>query len=181
LADRPAPTYLTIGANQVINDDLYLAGTTITIDGTIKGDAIVAARQVTINGTIEGDLIAAGQTIIVNGTVGDDIRMAGQVLMLGQSARVADDVIAAGFSLENQAGSAIGGNLRLWSAQALLAGTVQQNVTAQTISLELRGSVRGNMQAVASGNQAIAQILYSPSPRDSQHSMGSHPDGFSSN
>jgi cytoskeletal protein CcmA (bactofilin family) len=64
---------VTIGAQEVINDDLYLSAETVTIDGTVKGDAVVAATQITLNGTVEGDLIAVGRIITVNGTVNDDV------------------------------------------------------------------------------------------------------------
>jgi hypothetical protein len=33
---------LTIAANEIVNDDVYLAGERIRIDGTVNGDAIVA-------------------------------------------------------------------------------------------------------------------------------------------
>jgi cytoskeletal protein CcmA (bactofilin family) len=119
------PKSITIGAKEVINDDLYLAADKITIDGIIKGDAVVAASQITLNGTVEGDLIAAGRIITVNGSVNDDVRMAGQVLVLGETARIKDDLIAAGYSLENKKGSTIGGDLSYFGGQSRLAGTVQ--------------------------------------------------------
>jgi cytoskeletal protein CcmA (bactofilin family) len=139
---------ITIGAQEVINDDLYLMADIVTIDGIVKGDAVVAASRITLNGTVEGDLIAAGQVITVNGTVNDDVRMAGQVLLLGQSARVKDDVVAAGYSLENRSGSAIGGSLTYFGGQGLLSGTVQQTVRGAAASLQLTGSVKGNVDVM---------------------------------
>lgn len=47
---------VSIGANQVINDDLYLTGETLTIDGIVKGDAVLFSKQITINGTIDRKL-----------------------------------------------------------------------------------------------------------------------------
>jgi cytoskeletal protein CcmA (bactofilin family) len=155
---------VVISAGQVINDDLYLAGETILLNGTVKGDAVVAAKQITVNGTVEGDLIAAGQVITLNGTVGDDVRLAGQVLIIQPKARIADDAIAAGFSLENQAGSTVGGDLAVFANQALLAGTVKQNAIAATNALELRGTVGGNMQATAVGDPNLVEIPFLPQP-----------------
>jgi cytoskeletal protein CcmA (bactofilin family) len=104
---------VTITSNQVINDDLYLAGETFTIDGRVKGDAVLAGKQITINGIIDGDLIVAGQTVLINGTVNDDVRIAGQVLMLDSKAKIGDDLIAAGASLEKKAGSSVGGDINI--------------------------------------------------------------------
>ena len=152
-----------IGAQEVIEDDVYLAGETVTIDGTVKGDAVVAGRSITINGTVEEDLIAAGQAVALNGTVGDDVRMAGEVLLLKESARVADDLIAAGFSLESKAGSIVAGNLKFAGAQALLAGTVEQNLDGAMGAMELRGTVDGNMK-VWVGSSKPYQAPFRPEP-----------------
>ncbi|NJR76158.1 MAG: polymer-forming cytoskeletal protein [Scytonema sp. CRU_2_7] len=153
---------VTINASQVIDDDVYLAGDRITIDGTVKGDAVLAGSQITINGTVEGDLIAAGQAVIINGTVGDDIRIAGQVLILDNKARVGDDVMAAGASLENKAGSTVAGNLHFFGAQALLAGRIAGNMVGATNSLDLRGTVGKDMKVTALGDPNPLQAPFIP-------------------
>lgn len=155
------PKVITISAQEVINDDIYLAADTITIDGIIKGDAVVAASQITLNGTVEGDLMAAGRIITVNGTVQDDVRMAGQVLVLGESARVNDDVIAAGYSLENKKGSAIAGNLNYFGGQGLFAGTVQQNIRGAAAAIQIAGTVNGNV-GVTVGTHDLSDPPFMP-------------------
>ncbi|MEA5625014.1 hypothetical protein [Nostoc sp. UHCC 0251] len=37
---------IIVKASEVINDDVYLTGDRITIDGTVKGDAVLAGRQI---------------------------------------------------------------------------------------------------------------------------------------
>lgn len=155
------PKVITISAQEVINDDIYLAADTITIDGMIKGDAVVAASQITLNGTVEGDLIAAGRIITINGTVRDDVRMAGQVLVLGESARVNDDVIAAGYSLENKKGSAIAGNLHYFGGQGLFSGTVQRNIRGAAAAIQIAGQVNGNVD-VTVGTHDLSRPPFIP-------------------
>ncbi len=153
---------VVIGVNETIDDDLYVAGNTITLDGTVKGDAVVAGRLIIINGTVEGDLTAAGQAVVVNGTVGDDVRLVGQALILDTRARIADDAIAAGFSLENKAGSTVGGDLAFAGVQALLAGNVKQNVTGFMAALDLRGTVGGNANATVGPLGDEPESFYPP-------------------
>lgn len=153
---------VVIGANETIADDLYVAGNTITLDGTVKGDAVLAGRSIAINGTVEGDVIAAGQAVIINGSVGDDLRMAGQALILDTRARVADDAIAAGFSLENKAGSAVGGDLAFAGVQALLAGNVKRNVTGFMAALDLRGTVGSNANVTVGPEGDEPEPFYPP-------------------
>lgn len=153
-----------IGPDQVIDDDLYVAARIVTIDGTVKGDVIAGGQQITINGTVEGDLMAAGQAVVINGTVNDDARIAGQVLLLGTNARVGDDVIAAGFSLEHQAGSTAGGDLLYAGYQTLLAGSIGEDVTGGMAALELRGTVGGNVDVQVDGDDGPPPTLFTPPP-----------------
>jgi cytoskeletal protein CcmA (bactofilin family) len=143
---------IVIPADEVVNDDLYLGAEEIVIDGTIQGDLVAGARTITINGTIEGDLIAAGQEIIINGSVLDDVRVAGAVLTLGSQARVSDDLLGVGYSLETRSGSAVGGIIGFGGYQALLTGDVHEDVYLGTNRAYLDGKVQGDVTAsVTSG------------------------------
>lgn len=147
-----------IPQDEVINDDLYVAGETIIIDGTVRGDVIGAGRQITINGTVDGDVIAAGQAIAINGRVNDDVRIAGQILKISSSAQINDDVIAAGASFESEAGSAIAGDVSFLGAQALIAGTVEETVQGTMAALELRGTVGENVNVTVGEADAVISI-----------------------
>lgn len=136
-----------VAADEVVDDDLYAAGGNVVVDGTVRGDLLVAGGTVTINGTVEGDLMAAAQTVVIEGTVGDDARVAAQVLLLGEEARVADDLVTAGYSLQARPGAEIGGDVLLGAYQALLSGTVDGDVTAGAAALALAGTVGGDVQA----------------------------------
>ncbi|WP_344118835.1 hypothetical protein [Kocuria aegyptia] len=138
---------VVVAADEVVDDDLYVTGGSVVVDGTVRGDLLVAAGTVTINGTVEGDLMAAARTVVIEGTVGDDARVAGQVLLLGEQARVADDLVAAGYSVETRPGAEIGGDVLLGAYQALLGGTIDGEVTAGAAALALAGAIGGNVQA----------------------------------
>ena len=146
-ADFRGGDEVVVAADEVIEDDLYAGGATVTINGTVQGDVIASGRTVTVNGTVTGDLMAAAQSVLINGEVGDDARIAGAALTLGENARIKDDVIAAGYSLETEAGSAVGGSLSFGGGQVLLAGSVTENLNVGAGGLELSGSVGGNVTA----------------------------------
>lgn len=153
----------TIVLNGTVEDDVYLAAETVTVNGTVRGDAVLAGRQVRINGTVEEDAIAAGQSVAINGTVGDDLRAAGEVLLLDTQAEVADDVMAAGASLESKVGSSVGSNLNFSGGQALLAGTIQKNAIGAIGSVALYGIVDGNVN-LAVGNSKSFRPPFAPEP-----------------
>jgi cytoskeletal protein CcmA (bactofilin family) len=140
-----------IGADEVVEDDLYVTANEVVVDGTIRGDLIAFGSTISVGGTVEGDLIAAGQSVEVGGQVDDDVRIAGQALLLDEGARVDDDLLAASLSLENDPDSVVGGTLMYAGYQALLQGTVTEDVNAVVNGLELGGEVGGNVDAEVDG------------------------------
>jgi cytoskeletal protein CcmA (bactofilin family) len=154
---------VVIGADEVIEDDLYVGAETFTLDGTVKGDLIVFGSTIEINGTVEGDLLAAGQTVVVRGTVTDDVRIAGQALILDSDAQVGDDVLAAGFSIEDKKGSSVGGDFIYVGYQALLAGDVAEDVRVAVGGLQLSGSIGGDVKAeVGEPGEGPPPMLFMP-------------------
>jgi len=154
----------TIAADEVIEDDLYVFGDEVTIDGEVKGDVIAFGRLIKVKGSIEGDLIAAGQAIVISGEVGDDVRMAGQVLKIGEDAAIGDDVIAAAFSLEMEGASSVGGDLVYGGYQALVAGDIDGTVRGAMANCEISGHVAGHVDLNVDGDEAGAQAYTSGSP-----------------
>src|ERR671910_2309946 len=142
---------VVIGPDEVLEDDLYVTANNVVIDGTIRGDLVAFGQSITVDGTVEGDLIAAGRSVEIRGMVEDDARIAGQTLLLGEGAEVGDDLIAAGFSLQNVPDSAVGGTLLYAGYQALLQGIVGEDVNAAANGLELGGEVGANVDAEVDG------------------------------
>jgi predicted acyltransferase (DUF342 family) len=125
-----------IRADEVVDDELYVGANTVTVQGTIEGDLVAAGATIRVDGgTVEGD-VDAGQTILIDGTVEDDVRVAGQAMVLGENARITDDLIAFGCSLESSSDFVVGGDLALGGYQALLAGTIEGNVRSSSGAAE---------------------------------------------
>jgi cytoskeletal protein CcmA (bactofilin family) len=142
---------VVIGPDEVLEDDLYVTANNVVIDGTIRGDLVAFGQSIAVDGTVEGDLIGAAQAVQIGGTVEDDVRIAGQTLLLDEGAEVEDDLIAAGLSLENVPDSVVGGTLMYAGYQALLQGTVGEDVNAAANGLELGGEVGANVDAEVDG------------------------------
>ncbi|HWQ11532.1 MAG TPA: polymer-forming cytoskeletal protein [Roseiflexaceae bacterium] len=151
--DRRSGNRVVVGAGEVVEDDLIVAGDSFVLDGRVQGDLIVTAGRIEINGVVQGDLIAAGGAVTLAGTVEDDVRIAGATLRLAPGARVGDDLLAGGMSLELAPGSQVGGALMFGGGQALLAGAVAEEVLFGGDGLELRGTVgRGVEASVGEGS-----------------------------
>lgn len=150
---------VVIPADEVVDDDLYVAGQIITVDGVVKGDLIAMGQTIVINGVVEGDLMGMAQSIVISGEVQDDVRGMAAVVTVQPQARIGDDLIAMGYSLETQAGSEIGGNLLFAGSQALLAGAVDGDVTFTGNNLRLQGPIQGNAKAEVQGQSSSAPFM----------------------
>ena len=154
---------VVIGAEEVIDDDLYVTAQEFILDGTVNGDVIAFAQTVTVNGRVDGDLMSAAQTVVVNGEVTGSVRVAGSVLMLGEQTVIGMDILGAGYSLEGRPGSAIGQDVLFAGGQMLLAGEVARNVQAAAGALEVQGTVGGDVQAdVGGAGQAVNPPMFGP-------------------
>ena len=138
---------VVIQAGDVVNDDLYIGANEFVLDGTVNGDVVAFAKTVTVNGTVNGDLMTGAQTVVVNGTVTGAIRLAGSVLFIGEKARIGEDIVGAGYSLEVRKGSTVGRDVAFAGGQILLGADVARNVYVATSALEIDGNVGGDVKA----------------------------------
>ena len=136
---------ITIGVDEVINDDLYVTAESLILNGTIKGDLIVFGKYAEINGVVEGDLLGAAQNIIINGEVKDDVRAGAAAIILNEKAKVGSDFIIAAYSVETKKSSLIGGSAVGASAQALYSGEIVKDMKHVASSVSLQGSVGKNV------------------------------------
>jgi cytoskeletal protein CcmA (bactofilin family) len=140
---------LTIPAGDVINDDLYLFGSNITIDGQVNGDVIVFGDWITINGNVNGSIIGAGKHIVAKGRVKDSVRVAASAIDI-DSAIGGDLVTAASYVTIAQSG-AIGRDLLVMATGVQVNGPVARDIRGNAGKLVINSSVGGNVDIV--GNE----------------------------
>lgn len=163
LAPSPARAFdgrsgdvVAIGANEVINDNVFVTARDFTLDGVVNGDLVVVGGTVTINGTVTGNLMAAGQSVTMNGKVGTDALLAGYALTVGGT--VTKNIIAAGFSLEQKDEASVGGDLVFAGYQAILAGNIGQDGVVSGSALNLRNTVGRNMTVGVGGSSTSRSL-----------------------
>ncbi|MCK0145388.1 hypothetical protein MWU78_07030 [Arenibacter sp. F26102] len=120
-------------------DDLYLAGETVTVDAIVNGDVVAAGGKIIIQDSIRQDLIVAGGEIVVKGYVADDIRAAGGRLTI--DGEVGDDVIIAGGEVVITENAVIHGNLVNFSGNIEMKGEVLGTLKSHSGNFVLKGRV----------------------------------------
>lgn len=136
---------ITIAQDQVINDDVYVAAESLTIDGIVNGDVYAVAGRVTIRGTVNGDVIAAGRLVEVTGVVSDDLRVAGNTISVTSGAKIGDSFSGAGSDIAVSRDSTIGGGVQVAGAAVSLDGSIGRGIVAGGESLNINAPVQGSV------------------------------------
>ncbi len=142
-ADVRTSETVTVPAGEVVNGDLYAAGSSITIDGTVNGDVFAAGQSITINGQVNGGITLAAQIINVNGNVTGGARLAAQSIMVSGS--IGRDLMAAGATLTVSSRGSIGTDLYIGASSAQIDGRVGRDVRGNIDTLTLTDGVGRNV------------------------------------
>ena len=117
----------TIASGEVVENDAFLAGTTVRVDGDVVGDVFAAGAFVEVNGNVDGSLVAVGQNVVINGAVGGTVYVAAVTLDLGPEAETVRNVYFIGASAGTDEDSVIGRDLVVASMGANLSGEIGRN------------------------------------------------------
>ena len=163
--ERRHGEFVTVAANETVDDSLMAAGNTVRIEGVVNGDLLAFGRTVEVRGTIKGDLVSLAKRTVVSGTVEGRIYTFSESLdldgLLGhnlygfaQSLRVNDRghvdegiVAAAGdVSIEGEVKRSVD---ILTSGNADVSGSIGRDLTTSGVSLTLTNTARvgGNLSA----------------------------------
>jgi len=135
---------VTVGADETVDDDLYVGGGNVTIDGTVNGDATIAAGTVTVTGTVNGSLNVAGGTVEVFGDVTGAVRVTAGTVRIGGS--VGRDVVLFGGTATIDTAAEVGGDLAGGTGTLTILGTIAGDVLAGSGTIELYGTVNGSVE-----------------------------------
>lgn len=162
---------VVIPAGTTLNDDLYVAGGDVRVEGTILGDLVVAGGEVTVTGDVRQDLIAAGGQVDLRGRVGQSIRAAGGTVKV--SGTIGKDVLLAGGDVSQETtarvagdGAYAGGNVNVGGkvGRAMVSGgdvtligqTGATNVLAGELALEKTARIDGPLTYTSEATADIA-------------------------
>jgi cytoskeletal protein CcmA (bactofilin family) len=129
-----------VESGQTIDDDLYITGRTIVIEGTVNGDVYAAGSSITIRGTVNGDVFAAGQDILIGGTVTGSARLAGSTIRLNNPT-IGGSVTSFSQNLNIENNTKIGGGLNFAGDSVEVRGSVGRGILGAASDVTLGGSV----------------------------------------
>ena len=169
-----------ISADEVLDDDLYLAGNSISVQGTVTGNLYAAGQTVTVSGNVSGNVVVFSQKAVVSGSVGEGVKAFGRsVIVTGD---VSGDVIAAGNTVHLEREMSLGGDAvivaRRWAADGPVRGEILGAGRTVAISGPVNGDVRLAVSSLTIASTAhIGGNLMYVSAKEAVVQPGSRIDG----
>jgi len=157
-------TFVTVAANETVDDTLMASGNIVRVEGVVNGDLLAFAGTVEVRGTVKGDLVSFAKITEVSGTVEGNIfdfsnsldlegQLGHSLYGLMQSLRVNDRgrigegmVVGAGdVTLEG----AVNRSVTVYAGNADVSGSVGRELTMAGDNLTLTNTARigGNLSA----------------------------------
>jgi len=143
-AETAASEIVIVPEGDTVTEDLYAAGSRVVVEGTIEGDLIAfAAEEVVIPGEVTGSVVAVAPTVTIGGEVGGSVRFTANKLAMSGS--VGGDLVGAALRAELTPESTIEGDVLVWAFRLVAAGTIGTDLEGTQRTLELAGSVGGDV------------------------------------
>jgi len=114
---------IIIGGDEVIDEDIFLTGNEIIINGKINGDLYAAARVIAVNGHVRDSVTLAGNRIDVSGVVGRSLRAIGDSITIKGS--IGNDLVLAARDVVLDVDSVVSGDMLTGAMNTIINGPVK--------------------------------------------------------
>ncbi|MDI3339400.1 MAG: hypothetical protein QJR03_02590 [Sphaerobacter sp.] len=146
----PSPS---LAADARVNDDLYITGGTVTVNGQVTQDLLAAGGTVTVNGPVDGNVNIAGGTVTITGPVGGTVRVAGGSVTI--DAAVARDVVVTAGTATISASARVGQDLIVGSGMVAVDGPVGRDVRGGAGDLRINNTVGRDVRVDLDGRLTL--------------------------
>lgn len=102
---------VSITAVQSLEENAYVAGSSVTVSGDVDGDLFAAGNTVSVSGDVSGDIMVAGSLVNIIGASAEDLRAAGSSVNI--SGNFSGELMAAGAQVIVTSDAEIGEDVRL--------------------------------------------------------------------
>jgi hypothetical protein len=141
-------TDVVVAKGEIIDDDLFIAGESVVIEGTVEGDLYAAGGNVKVSGTVNGDVMVAGGTVEISGTVQNDVRVAGGSINITE-AQIGDSLTTMGGNVNVDKSSSIGGGVLFGAGSINIDSDVTRGVMGGGGSVKINGLVGRDLRVGA--------------------------------
>lgn len=146
---------VTIPAGEVVNDDLYIAGEVVLVDGIINGDLWAFGKAIIISGEVKGSIFAAAESVSISAHSVHTIRAACRSLDI--NSEIDGDVIAGAAEVNIAGAATVKGDLLFGAGRTKIDGLIDSDVLGGAGMVHIGNVIKGNVKLRA------GEITLSPS------------------
>jgi hypothetical protein len=137
--ERRHSEFVTVAANETVNDTLLASGNIVRVEGVVNGDLLAFGGTVEVRGTVKGDLVSFAKRTVVSGTVeGNIFNFSNSLDLDGQ---LAHNLYGLMQSLRVNDRGRVGGGVVVGAGDVSLEGEVNRSVTMFAGNADVSGSI----------------------------------------
>lgn len=142
-SETRAGAEVDIGADETVDDDLYVSAGEVSIQGDVTRDAFIAAGDVDLSGDIDGAVYIAAGNVEIDGTVGGSVRVLGGNTVI--SGNIAGDLVLIGGATRIEPSASIDGDLLIHGGRLELQGELGGDISGNVSDATIGGTVDGDV------------------------------------
>ena len=150
--ERRHAEFVTVAANETVDDTLLASGNTVRVEGVVNGDLLAFGRTVEVRGTVKGDLVSCAQRTNVSGTVEGHIYTLSHTLDL--DGQLGHSIYGLVQSLRVDDRGQVGEGIVVGAGDVSLEGVVKRSVNIFTSNGDVSGSI-GRDLTMAGGSLTL--------------------------
>ncbi len=134
---------VTLDAPAVVDQNVYAAGTDVSVSAPVTGDVFAAGDVVYISSRVTGDIMALGSTVMIQGAEAQDVRVAAANLTVGGA--FSGELLAAGASVTVTPGTTIAKDSYIAASDLSFDGDASGTLYVMGGTVYFDGTTRGNL------------------------------------
>src|SRR5205807_1630014 len=150
--ERRHGEFVTVAANETVDDTLLAAGNSVRVEGVVNGDLLAFGRTVEVRGTVKGDLVSCAQRTDVSVTVEVHIYTLSHSLDLDE--QLGHSIYGLVQSLRVDDRGRVGEGIVVGTGDVSLEGVVKRSVNIFTSNGDVSGSI-GRDLTMAGGSLTL--------------------------
>jgi cytoskeletal protein CcmA (bactofilin family) len=140
-------TSIEVSKLHIIDDDFFVFGDRLTVDGIITGDMLALVTNITIRGQIDYSADLCAWEINHEGAINGSLRAVG--LNIKISGRIGRSAVMLGEDVRFEAGSEVVDDVTISASEVRLAGVINGNLVVNADRVVISGQIDGNADITA--------------------------------
>lgn len=146
-----------VAEEEVIEGNLYVLGSSITVDGKVNGDIYCAGQNILINGEVAGDVICAGSFVEIKGKVLGSVRVLGQIINVENE--INQNLMAFGSNIVLDKNASVGWEMFSLGALIEIKGNIKGDLHGRAQEMIVSGEVEKDVRMLTGNKRQKGLVI----------------------